>query len=68
MYVVPAYRPRLSAKDFLYASIWEISRPYDTHGAYCCRSAMLLTLKVNRPYFGLKLREQFRYKERQDEA
>lgn len=43
----PQYRPRLTAVDFLYATTWEISRPFDLHGAYCCKAAMLATYKVN---------------------
>lgn len=40
------YRPRPTAHDFLYATTWEIWRR-DTHLAYCIRSAMQRTVKLN---------------------
>jgi hypothetical protein len=45
--IYPMYRPRNTAQDFLYASRWEIFRPFDVHGAYCVRTATVLTARVN---------------------
>lgn len=41
------YRPRLSARDFLYATSWEINRRFDVHGANCVRVAMQRSFWVN---------------------
>ena len=42
----PQYRPKLTARHFLYASTWETTR-FDPHGAYCVRTAQALTIRVN---------------------
>src|ERR1700675_2009875 len=44
--LAPEALPRLSARDFLYATTWEVWRP-DIHGAYCVRSATQLTVRLN---------------------
>lgn len=41
------YQPRLSARDFLYATVWESMRRYDWLTAMCVRLATVLTVKVN---------------------
>lgn len=45
-FLSPAYRPRLSAQDFLYATTWEIWRR-DHHMAYCVRVATQNTVNLN---------------------
>lgn len=42
--------PPLTARDFLYASMWEINRRFDVHGAACVRAATVLTVKLNWPF------------------
>lgn len=44
--IAPEVRPRMSARDFLYATTWEIFR-WDIQGAYCVRSATQLTVRLN---------------------
>src|SRR5271154_326393 len=39
-------RPLLSARDFLYATTWEIWR-WDIHGAFCVRQATIRTVRIN---------------------
>lgn len=43
------YWPRLSARDFLYATTWEMYRR-DVHGANCVRRAMERTFWINLKY------------------
>lgn len=45
--VYPEYQPRLTAKDFYYASVWEIWRRFDVHMAYCVRQATVNTVRMN---------------------
>lgn len=42
----PEYRPRLSARDFLYATTWEIYK-WDVHGAHLVRQATIRTIRIN---------------------
>jgi hypothetical protein len=45
-FLLPEFRPRPTARDFLYATTWEIWRP-DWHMAYCIRIAMQRTVRIN---------------------
>lgn len=45
-FLLPDYRPKLSAQDFLYASTWEIWRR-DVHMANCVRVAVQRTVRIN---------------------
>lgn len=51
-FLLPDYRPRMTAQDFLYATTWEIWRR-DTHMANCIRIAMQRTLRINW-YMGIR--------------
>jgi len=44
--VAPEHQPRLTAVDFLNASVWETHHA-DPHAAYCVREATVLTLRLN---------------------
>ncbi len=44
--IAPEIQPKLSARDFLYATTWEIWR-WDVQGAYCVRQATVLTVRIN---------------------
>lgn len=60
-------RPRYTAHDFLYATVWEINCPYDVVSALYVRMAIIATYKLNFLVLGYKVREQFRNKEKHDE-
>jgi hypothetical protein len=52
----PLFHPRNSARDFLYANVWEMNK-LDPHGAYCVRTATQLTIRI---YLRLTVRENVR--------
>lgn len=41
--VLPQFQPRLSARDFLYATAWEMAA-LDLHGAWCVRDATVKSI------------------------
>jgi hypothetical protein len=50
--------PKLSARDYLYATTWEIRR-WDVHGAYCSREALINTIKVQWRFWLHQIIEQY---------
>ena len=48
----PELAPKLSARDFLYATTWEMWHP-DPHMAYCVRIATIETVRLN-TFFGIR--------------
>jgi hypothetical protein len=66
-FIVKSARPRYSALDFLYATVWEINRQFDTESACFIRHAVVLTAQLNSLVVGRKVREQFRNKEMSNE-
>ena len=46
-FIKPEFRPRLTAQDFLYATVWEINRPFDIVAACYVRKAVLDTYALN---------------------
>jgi hypothetical protein len=56
-FLLPDYRPKLSAQDFMFATTWEIWRP-DWHMANLVRIATQRTVRIN---FLVLCRAQVKY-------